>query len=84
MHWHVLFVEFDHFIIKLFIIYKELSLLKFGGGDFFFTCWNHRIVLQRIKIIFMYSFKFSHYSKMCCYDCLCEFYCKIFIFGLNI
>jgi hypothetical protein len=32
----VLFLDFDHFVIKLFSAYKELSLLKFGSGDFIF------------------------------------------------
>ena len=33
------FVEFGHLVIKLFTIYKELSLLIFGNGDFIIcTC----------------------------------------------
>jgi hypothetical protein len=49
-----LFFDFDHFVIKVYSTYKDLSLLKFGGGGFIFSpCWNHRIVLQRTMIIFM-------------------------------
>jgi hypothetical protein len=32
----VMFLEFDHYVIKLFRVYKELSLLKFGSRDFYF------------------------------------------------
>jgi hypothetical protein len=52
VHWQVLFLDFDHIVIKLFSAYNDLSLLKFGSGDFIlFPCWNHRI--QRTMIIFM-------------------------------
>jgi hypothetical protein len=30
------FLRFHHFVIKLVSAYKEVSLLKFGSGDFFF------------------------------------------------
>jgi hypothetical protein len=44
VHWQVLFLEFDHFDIKLCSVYKELSLLKFGSGDFiYFIYLKHRI-----------------------------------------
>jgi hypothetical protein len=36
VHWRVLFLEFDYFVIKLFSVYKELILLKFGSEDFTF------------------------------------------------
>jgi hypothetical protein len=57
------FLEFHHFVIKLISAYKELSLLKFGSGDFIFSpCWNHRINIQRTRL-FMYSFTLLHYHK---------------------
>jgi hypothetical protein len=60
--WRVLFLEFDHFVIKPFSVYKELNLMKFGSGDFIFsTCWNHRIVIERTMIFLMYSFTPLHY-----------------------
>jgi hypothetical protein len=61
LHWWVLFLDFDHFVIKLFSAYKELSLLKFGSGDFIFSpYWNERIVTKRTMIIFMYTFAVPH------------------------
>jgi hypothetical protein len=44
VHWQVLFLDFDRFVVKLFSAYKDLSLLKFGSGDFIFSpCWNYRL-----------------------------------------
>jgi hypothetical protein len=34
-----LFLDFDHFGIKVYSAYKDLSLLKFGGGGFIFSAW---------------------------------------------
>jgi hypothetical protein len=62
VHWWVLFLDFDHFVIKLFSAYKELSLLKFGSGDSIFSpCWNDSIVIEGTMIIFMYTFTLPHY-----------------------
>jgi hypothetical protein len=62
LHWWVLFLDFDHFVIKLFSAYKDLNLLKCGSGGFIFSpCWNHRIVIQRTMIIFMCNFTLLHY-----------------------
>jgi hypothetical protein len=55
-----LFLEFHQFIIKLISPYKELSLLKFGSGDFIFSpCWNHRIDIQRTMIIYVFFYTFT-------------------------
>jgi hypothetical protein len=55
-----LFLEFHHFVIKLISAYKELSLLKFGSGDFIFSpCWNHGIDIQRTMIIYVIFYTFT-------------------------
>jgi hypothetical protein len=61
VHWRFFFLDFDHFVIILFSAYKDLSLLKFGSGDFIFSpCWNHGIVIQRTMIIFyVYFYTFA-------------------------
>jgi hypothetical protein len=52
-----MFLEFHHFVIKLVSAYKELSLLKFGSGDFIFSpYWNHRIDIQRTMIIYVFFY----------------------------
>jgi hypothetical protein len=62
VRWRVLFLDFDHFVIKLFSAYKELNSLKFGSGDFIFSpYWNHIIFIQRTMIIFIYIFTLPHY-----------------------
>jgi hypothetical protein len=35
--WQVLFLDFDHFVIKMFSAYKDLSILKFESEDFLFS-----------------------------------------------
>jgi hypothetical protein len=47
--------------VKLVSANKELSLLKFGSGDFIFSpCWNHRnFDIQRTMIIYVFFYTFT-------------------------
>jgi hypothetical protein len=67
----VLFLEFHHFVIKLVIAYKELSLLKFGSGDFIFSpCWNHRIDTKNHDYLCSLDLSRSYPQRFCPYICI--------------
>jgi hypothetical protein len=60
VHWQVLFLDFENFVIKLFSAYKDLSLLKFGSGDFIFSPCN----TKNHDYFYVYIYIFTLYVNL--------------------